>query len=125
LSAPAGLFGSVKALLATVVAAVHDRVELFSTEFQEEMARLVVILVWSLAAVLCVFAGLSFVAVTVLLAVDDSLRTLTAGILALIFVAAGAGAAVHARRLLAANEPPFDASRAELRKDLDVLRDDG
>ena len=52
---PGGLFASLKALLATLIAIGHNRLELFSTELQEEIARAASILLWALAALLLAF----------------------------------------------------------------------
>ena len=118
---PAGFLDSVKNLAATVVALAHDRVELASTELQEEIARLTGILLWALAAILLAVVGLAFVAIAVLLAVEPGSRPLAASGLALLFLAVAAIAAAVARRILRAKPRPFDASLSELRKDRDAL----
>lgn len=119
---PAGFLDSIKNLAATVVALAHDRLELASTEFQEEIARLTGILIWALAALLLGVVGLAFVAIAVLLAVEPASRPLAAGGLALLFLALAAIGAGIARRILHAKPRPFDASLGELRKDRDALR---
>ncbi len=119
-----GLFESAKALVANLVATAKERVELFSTEFQEEMARLVAVLIWSLAAVLFAVVGLTFVAVLILLTVDEAFRGLTAGILALTFILVGAASAAYARGLIRAKPRAFDASLSELERDREALKDD-
>jgi len=118
-----GILDSLKALLATVVAMVHNRVELLSTELKEELARLVSILIWSLAALIGAIVGLTFVAVLILLSVDASQRPLAAGILAAVFLAAAWGSYLHVRGLLNAKSRMFDASLTELEKDYDGLKE--
>ena len=124
MSEPLGFLDSVKAVLATLAAMVHNRVELFSTEFQEEMARLVAVILWGMAALLCAVIGLTFVAVLILLVVDPVNRALTAGILAAVFLLIAFVSAVSVRHLVRDKPRPFDASLAELEKDYDGLKDE-
>ncbi len=119
-----GIFDSVKSLLASVVAMAHNRVELLSTELQEELARIVSVLLWSITALLCTIVGLTFVAVLILLSVGESHRALAAGIIAVVFLAVAAGATLYVRGLHKARPRPFDASLSELEKDYDGLRED-
>lgn len=117
-----GIVDSVKRLLATLVAIVHGRFELVATELQEETARLVGILLWSVAALLGATIGLSFVAVALLLAAPAERRVLVAALLALAFLAAAAISVLFARRLQRAKPRPFDASLTELERDHRRLR---
>ena len=48
-----GLFDSVKALAASLLAIAHTRLELFSTEIEEQRAWLSSMLVWTLVALFC------------------------------------------------------------------------
>jgi uncharacterized membrane protein YqjE len=62
-----GLFDSLRALLATLVAMAHTRVELFGTEIEEEVRRVIELLlgglvVLALASLALLFAGLVVVA---------------------------------------------------------------
>ncbi len=118
-----GILDSLKALLATLVAMVHNRVELLSTELQEELARLVAVLIWSLAALLCAVVGLTFIAVLVLLSVDESHRPLAAGILAAVFLAAAGGSYLYVRGLVQSKPRMFDASLTELERDYESLEE--
>jgi len=116
-----GFLGSIKTLLATLVAVVHNRVELLSTEMEEELARLVGVLVWSVAALLCAVVGLTFVATLILLIVGEESRPIAAGVLAAIFLIAGFVATLLARKLVRSKPRPFDASLRELERDYDDL----
>lgn len=119
-----GILGSIKAFLGTFVALAHNRFELLSVEVEEELARLVRVLVWSIAAMLCAVVGLTFTAVLVLLSVGPQARPFTAGILAAVFVLAALGCSVWARSVLHAKRRPFDASLTELESDFEELRGD-
>ena len=57
-----GLFDSAKALLASLVAIAHNRLELLSTELQEEIARVALMLVWGAIGLFFVFLAIMFVA---------------------------------------------------------------
>jgi uncharacterized membrane protein YqjE len=117
-----GFLDSIKALVATAVALVHDRFELAATEFQEEMARLAAILLWALAALLLAAVGLAFVAVMILLWVAPEHRALVAGVMAALVLAGAAGAWWNVRRILGAKPRAFDASLTEFEKDRESLR---
>jgi uncharacterized membrane protein YqjE len=118
-----GFVASVRRLLATFVALVHDRFELVATEFQEELARLSSLLLWALAGLLALTIGLAFVAVAALLWVAPERRALAALIVAALFLGLAAVAGSVVRRLLRAKPRPFDASLTELEKDHRSLRD--
>ena len=122
-AAPAsGIVESVKRLLGSLVAIVHGRFELVALELQEETARLLGLLLWSAAALLCATIGLSFVAVAVLLAAPAERRLLVAALLALAFLGAAAVGVFQARRLQRLKPRPFDASLTELERDHRRLR---
>jgi len=62
-----GLFDSLRALIATLVATAHTRVELFGTEIEEEVRRVVALLlgglvVLTLASLALLFSGLVVIA---------------------------------------------------------------
>jgi uncharacterized membrane protein YqjE len=64
---PGGLFDSLRTLIATFVAMAHTRVELFGTEIEEELHRVVALivgamLVLALAGMAVLFGGLVVVA---------------------------------------------------------------
>jgi uncharacterized membrane protein YqjE len=117
-----GILGSVKALLATFVSMVHGRLELFSVEMEEELARVVAVLVWSIGAMLCAVVGLTFLAVLILLVTGDDSRPLVTAVLAAVFLLVALGSAVLARKVLHAKPRPFDASLTELERDYEGLR---
>ena len=117
-----GLFGSIKGLTHRLVSLLHRRAELFTTELEEEITRLIGVLIWSFVGVQCAIIGLTFVAVTVLLAVPSSYRAWVAGGLAILFLAVAAFGAVSIKKIVAAKARPFDASLRELEKDREHLK---
>jgi len=117
-----GLLCSARNLLAGLLDLGRTRFELFSTELREELTRLAGAIVGGLAIVICGAIGLSFAAVALILAVDESKRLpVTIGAAALFLLAAGI-AAWRVHQLTAARGRPFDATISELRNDLDALK---
>jgi uncharacterized membrane protein YqjE len=116
-----GLFASLKALLSTLIAIGHNRLELFSTELQEEVARAASMLLWALAALLLAFLGALLVAVAVLLAVPEDSRVVSAAFMALGALAFAAIAALVSHGRATAKPRLFDATLTELAKDRDQL----
>ena len=115
-----GVIVSIKRLLRNSVAIVHNRIELFAVELQEERARFLGVLL--LAAIIAVLALLTLVMLTftILLAVGEGNRFLAAVIItAVYFVATVAG--VLALRARLKNWSMFSATRDELRKDREWL----
>jgi uncharacterized membrane protein YqjE len=119
--APAGLLGSLRALLATLVAIGHNRLELFSTEIKEEVERVSSMLLWTMVAALLGMLGLLLVATTIVLSVEPANRWIAAGVIAALFFAGCAVAGVVARSRMTLKPRPFDATLGELEKDSDML----
>jgi uncharacterized membrane protein YqjE len=116
-----GLFDSLKALLATLLGIVHSRVELLSTEMEEQFARVVSLLVWGLVVLFFAFTGVILSAIALIVLFWDSNRVLAAAALAAAFVlltvvvAAGFVSRAKARPRL------FKTSLDELEKDRSQL----
>ena len=117
-----GLFGSLRALAASLVALAHTRLELLGAELQEEVARVVLSLLYSFTALLFAALGIAFVGIAIIMAVEESQRVEAAAILALIFLVLGGTVAWAVRRLVFAKLRVFDASLLELDKDYAELK---
>ena len=117
----AGLFDSVKALLATLVGIAHTRLELLSAELQEELARVAFLLLWGAVALFFVFLGIAFLGLFLVIAVWDEHRLLAAGLMTGLFLLLAVVFAIAASRQIGAKPRPFDASLNELAKDRDEL----
>lgn len=114
------LIRSAQALLATLLGLARTRLELLSVEMQELLARLVLIMIGAVAAILLAALALGFGAVALVLAVPGEYRVaLTAG-LALVFLVAGLVIGKRVQR--EAKSRPFAASLAELQRDMDELK---
>lgn len=119
---PPGLLASLRALLATLIAIGHNRLELVSVEIQEEVERLASLLLWSVAALLLGAVTLLMLAAALVLSAPPSHRWLAAAGLGLLFLASCVAAALKARSRMTLKPRPFDATLAELRKDHDLLK---
>ena len=114
-----GLIQSVQALLTTALGLARTRLELLSVEMQELLARLVLIMIGAVAAILLAALALGFGAVALVMAVPAEHRVAVAAGLALIFLAAAAIIGWRVRR--EAKVRPFAASLNELKRDTDAL----
>ena len=111
----------MRTLAGTVLAIGRTRLELLSTELEEERLRLGSMLLWALAALLCAGVGVVLVTLLFVVVLWDSHRLLALGIPAFLFLL---GAAWSWRVVLAkARSKPrlFSSSLAELSKDREQL----
>jgi len=120
-SRPAGLFDSVKSLLATLVGMAQTRAELITTEVEEQFARLVSLLVWGLVALFLAFTGVILSAIALIVLFWDSNRVLAAGGLAAVFVVLAVIAVLGFIARAKARPRLFEASLEELAKDRNQL----
>jgi uncharacterized membrane protein YqjE len=114
-----GIIRSVQALLATLLGLARTRLELLSVEAQELLARLVLIMIGAVAAILLAALAIGFGAVALVIAVPAEHRVAVAAGLALAFLAAAAFIGWKVRR--EAKVRPFAASLTELKRDAEAL----
>lgn len=112
-----GLFDSLKGFATSLVAIVHTRLDLLSTDLEEERARLASMLLMLFVALFCI--GLGVVLLTILIAVVfwDSHRLLALAGLTGFFLVSGVTAFAYARHMLRTKPRLFAASLAELSRD--------
>lgn len=116
--APAsGLFRSLSNLLATVIGLAQTRLELLTTELQEEIHRAAGLLVWGFIALLSAGVGLVFVGITVIIAFWDTDRVLAAIFVTAAILTLAAIAVVVLVVRIRGRPRLLDATRAELAKD--------
>lgn len=116
-----GLFNSVKALAATLLAIGRTRLELLSTEIEEERLRISSILVWTLVALFCAALGIVLATLFVVVFFWDTHRLLALGTAAILFLFVAALACAVVIGKARAKPRPFAASLAELSKDCEQL----
>ena len=116
-----GLFDSLKVLTATLIAIAHTRLELLSTELEEEWLRLSSMLVWTLVALGCAGLGVVLATLFVVVVLWDTFRLLALGIPAILFILGAALAWLVVRGKARAKPRLFAASLTELSKDREEL----
>lgn len=114
-----GILQSGQALLATALELGRTRLELLSVEMQEMLARLVLLMVGAVAAILLAALAVGFGGAALVMAAAAEHRVAVAAGLALAFLAAAALIAWKVNR--EAKLRPFAASVAELRRDTEAL----
>jgi uncharacterized membrane protein YqjE len=112
-----GLFDSLKTLATTLLSIGRTRLELLSTELEEELVWRSSMLVWTMVALFCAGVGAVLVTLFMVILFWDSNRLLVLGIAALFF---SLGAAWSARIVLnkyRIKPKLFSTSLDELAKD--------
>ncbi|MDY6944395.1 MAG: phage holin family protein [Pseudomonadota bacterium] len=118
----AGLFQSLNHFLATFVAIVHTRLELLTTELQEEVRQVGGILLWAFVAAFAVMMSLFLGALGVIFVFWDTHRLAAALAMVGLFVAVAVVAGLILRHKLSSKPPLLDDTLAELAKDRDQLK---
>lgn len=116
-----GLFDSVRTLANTLLAIAQTRLELLSTELEEERLRLSSMLVWTLVALFCAGLGVVFATMVFVIALWDTNRLLAVGIPAILFLLGAVVAWLIVLGKARAKPRLFAASLAELSKDREQL----
>lgn len=112
-----GLLDSLTTLAATLVAIARTRLELLSTDLEEERAHWLTLLVSALVAVFFLGMGAVLAAFFLVVVFWDTHRLLVLGLLTAGFLAVGAAAVAFAMHRARTRPKPFAASLAELGKD--------
>ena len=121
-AAPGGVFDSARHLLGSLVAHLHTRLALFSTEFAEEKLRLTMLVYSALTALFFIFSTLALALLFVVAAFWDTPYRLHAiGGLTLLALIGAAIAWSRVRAQLRSRPRLFEASLAELYKDRQQL----
>jgi len=117
----ASLFGSAATLLATLVAIAQTRLELLSTDLQQEVHRVAEITVWTLIALLSAWMGLFVAALAIIFVFWDTYRLVAAVSVTVFFALLAIVAALVLRAKLRNRPRMLDATLTELAKDRDAL----
>jgi uncharacterized membrane protein YqjE len=117
-----GLFHSASKLAATVLAIAHTRLELLTTELQEEVRQVGAILLWAFIAAFAAMMALFLAALAVIFVFWDTYRIVASIAMIAMFLAVAGGAALILVKKLRSKPPMLDDTLAELAKDRDQLR---
>jgi uncharacterized membrane protein YqjE len=117
-----GLLESAQNFIAGLLDLGRTRFELFSTELREELARLAAAVLGGLAVLVLAALGVAFGGLALIFYVGEANRLWAALGIALFFLLAAAIVAWVLHRLADAKPRAFDATLAELRRDLTTIR---
>jgi uncharacterized membrane protein YqjE len=113
----AGLFHSVAKLLATAIGIAHTRLELLTTELQEEVHRVAEIMVYAAVALISAGVGLLLLAMLVVIVFWDTHRIAASIAVTGTFFLIAVVAALVLRAKVRAKPAMLNATLAELKKD--------
>ena len=116
-----GLLGSARGVLAALVEMGHTRLQLASTELEEERLRLADLLLYATAALFFLGVGIVLASMLLVLLWADH-RILVLAVLTSTFVSIGAGFALAWRRRSRSKPPLLSTTIEELRRDEQALR---
>ena len=114
---PSSVLSAASALLESVLASVHNRIQIFSIELQEEKIRAIQLLVWVAAIVFAGMMTLAFASLTVIYFFWENARLAALGGMTVVYAV---GLIILWKRLqiyLARQPKPFEATLSELEKD--------
>jgi uncharacterized membrane protein YqjE len=117
-----GLFKSLGNLLHTVLTMAQTRLELITTELQEEVQRAAKLLAIAFVALVCGFISALFLALTIVFAFWDTHRVLASVCVTAAFIVITIIAVGVMRAKLKSKPRLLDASLSELARDRDELR---
>lgn len=120
----AGLFASLKRMLATLLELVSLRLELVSVEIEEQIEYAASLLLWSVAAIFFGCLTVLLLALTIVIVFWDDHRLLAAGLVTGAFALLAAGAALVVRARLRQRPRFLVATTAELKRDASALGDE-
>lgn len=115
------LIASLRRVASTLVAIAGTRLELFSTEFEEERTRLGLMLVHGYLIVACFSVGILLVTLAFVVTWWDRNPVVAVAIPAFLFCAAGLWSLLRLRALLRQKPRVFAATINELAKDRAAL----
>jgi uncharacterized membrane protein YqjE len=116
------LFRSLARLAATFVAIAHTRLELVTTELQQEMHRVAEIMVWTVIALLAAGIGLFLAALAVVFVFWDTHRLLASVVVTSVFFVIAVVALVVLRVKINRRPPLLEGTLAELATDTSSLK---
>jgi uncharacterized membrane protein YqjE len=116
-----GLFGSLSTFATTLVNVAHTRLELLSTDLEEDRERLFSLVALYLIATFCLVVGLVIAIILIVFILWESHRLLALSLVAGFFLLMGFGICSFAMHKAKTKPRLFSASLSELLKDQQVL----
>ena len=116
-----GLLGSARAVLVALLEIGQTRLQLASTELEEERLRIAELLLFATAALFFLAIGIVLATLPLVLLFWDGPRVPVLALAAAVYLAIGAGLAAAWRRKAAAKPPLLASTLAELQRDREAL----
>jgi len=116
------LFRSLAKLAATFVAIAHTRLDLLTTELQQEMHRVAEIMVWTVIALLAALIGLFLAALVIVFVFWDTHRLLASVAVTSVFFAIAVVALIVLRVKVKSRPRLLEGTLAELATDASNLK---
>jgi uncharacterized membrane protein YqjE len=121
--APPRLLASLRQLALTALAMAHTRLALAGVELEEELQRLVGLLLGLLGLLVFGLMGVLMLTLTVVLAVDAGQRVAVMACFAAVYLALAVWLVWRVRRMLATRPPFLQATLAEMARDREALQE--
>jgi uncharacterized membrane protein YqjE len=118
-----GLFHSITQFVASLIALTQTRLELLTTELQEEIQRVASLAIYAFVALLAAMLGLFFGGLAIVMVYWDTHRVLAASLVTLTFLTIAVVAVLILMAKVRAQPPILDATLNELKKDAAQLRE--
>ncbi len=115
------LLNSLTQVVATLVTMAQTRLELLTTELQEEIQRAASLLLWVFLALFTAGVGLFLLALVIIFAYWDTHRLLASVLVTLVFFALAGFAAWNLRKRLTGRSRLLDGTLSELERDRQQL----
>jgi uncharacterized membrane protein YqjE len=119
---PRGFFDSLKALLASLVALLETRLDLISTELEEEEERFKEMIALGAIALFCAGLGILFLTLLIVVVFWDTHRFYVLGGFAFLYLGLGLIAGLILRKKALSKPRLFSATLSELAKDREQLK---
>ena len=116
-----GLFSSLANLASSLVAIIHTRLDLLSSDIEEGRQRLMSLLVIAFVSLFCLCVGVVFLTILIVVFFWDTHRVLVLTFLTSIFLISGVVLSAIALRSLKTMPRMFKDSLAELLKDQEQI----
>jgi uncharacterized membrane protein YqjE len=117
---PPGLRALVARLAHTGAGVLRNRGELLTVEWQQEKARLMELLIWTVVLLFLAIMGMILMTATIILLFPEDKRIYVAGGFTILYLAGAVGALFGLRSLL--RREPFQESLQQARKDVEWLQ---
>lgn len=119
---PPRLLASLRQLALTALGMAHTRLALAGVELEEELQRLVGLLLSLLGLLVFGLMGVLMLTFTVVLAVDAGLRVVVMACFVAVYLGLAGGFVWRVRRMLATRPPFLQATLAEMARDRAALQ---